>query len=214
MLSLIVALDHDGVIGVDGRLPWRLPSDLQRFRKLTMDKTVIMGRKTWDSLPTRPLPRRNNIVISRNRALCLENAEVFNNAESVLQSIDGRGEDEAMVIGGRDVFRLFWSQVGKIYCTIVEAPARGLSGHGLVVFPCVRDIIRNRDQTWRCIADDADDGGFRKRGDHDQYKTRYMTYERVQFSALQGSRFVRVRVMGVPGRAAATRPESPRNRKS
>ena len=78
VLTLIAAIARNGVIGIDNRLPWRLPADLQHFKSLTLGHTVIMGRKTWESLPEkiRPLPGRRNIVVTRDGGYCAEGATV------------------------------------------------------------------------------------------------------------------------------------------
>ena len=76
MLGMIVACDRNGAIGKDGDLPWRQSTDLQHFKKITMGSNLIMGRKTWDSLPFKPLPNRRNIVLTSTK---IPNVEVYNN---------------------------------------------------------------------------------------------------------------------------------------
>ena len=75
-IAFYVAVSRNGVIGYRGGLPWRLPSDLKRFRSMTMGKPIIMGRKTWESLPHKPLPGRENIVITRQRGYRTDGAHV------------------------------------------------------------------------------------------------------------------------------------------
>ena len=70
--GIIVAMTEDGVIGLGGTLPWHYSADLKRFKRVTLNSTIIMGRKTWDSLPIQPLPERQNIVITRNKSLEVE----------------------------------------------------------------------------------------------------------------------------------------------
>ena len=84
MISFVVAVAQNGVIGRDNGLPWRLSSDLKRFKAVTMGKPIIMGRKTWDSLG-RPLPGRLNIVVSRQTDLVLEGAEVFPSLDAAVE---------------------------------------------------------------------------------------------------------------------------------
>ena len=100
-ISLVVAAAENGVIGHRGALPWRLPEDLKRFKSLTMGKPVIMGRKTWDSLPKKPLPGRTNIVVTRNLDCRAEGALV---AHSFADAIAQANADEIMVIGGEAIF--------------------------------------------------------------------------------------------------------------
>ena len=74
-VTLILAAAENGVIGKDGAIPWHISDDLKRFKALTMDKTIVMGRKTWDSLPRKPLPGRRNIVVTRDEHWRAEGAE-------------------------------------------------------------------------------------------------------------------------------------------
>jgi dihydrofolate reductase len=100
-ISLVVAVAENGVIGQRGTLPWRLPEDLKRFKALTMGKPVIMGRKTWDSLPRKPLPGRKNIVVTRNPQFGAEGAIVANSFSDAVAKADA---DEIAVIGGEAIF--------------------------------------------------------------------------------------------------------------
>lgn len=102
-LTLIVARAENGVIGRDGGLPWRLPADLKRFKALTMGGVMIMGRKTFDSLPG-SLPGRRHVVITRDRSWSAAGAEV---AHSVEQALEIAGGDPLFVIGGAEIFALF-----------------------------------------------------------------------------------------------------------
>ena len=103
-LTLVVAVAENGVIGNKGALPWRLPEDLKRFKALTLGKPCIMGRKTWDSLPRKPLPGRANIVVTRDHAFRAAGAEIAHSFEDAL-GIAARGTpDEIMIIGGAAIF--------------------------------------------------------------------------------------------------------------
>jgi dihydrofolate reductase len=129
-----VARAANGVIGRDGTLPWRLKSDMALFRALTLGKPVIMGRRTWDSLPRRPLPGRFNIVLSRDGTFAPAGALVCEDfSEAVEIARDHAREDEveeACVIGGAALFELALPRARRIYLTEVEA-----SPEGDVVFP-------------------------------------------------------------------------------
>jgi dihydrofolate reductase len=124
-----LARARNGVIGRDGRLPWRLSSDLRRFKALTLGKPVIMGRKTWESLPNRPLPGRLNIVLSRRAATELGGAVVCDDfAEAVeiaREQAAEDGADEVCVIGGADLFALALPRAKRIYLTEVEGEPSG-----------------------------------------------------------------------------------------
>ncbi len=133
-LCLIVARGRNGVIGVDGELPWRLPDDLRAFKRLTADAPLIMGRKTWDSLPRKPLPGRANIVVSRNPAFPAPGARVHASPDVAFAAARARaavsGGAEVFVIGGAALYAAALPLADRLYITEVDAaPA------GDVVFP-------------------------------------------------------------------------------
>ncbi len=99
-ITIIVAKSNNGIIGKDGDLPWRLPEDLKRFKRLTTGNIVVMGRKTYDSIG-RPLPNRKNIVISRNMSLKIEGVEVESDLINVLKR---NREENVYVIGGGQIY--------------------------------------------------------------------------------------------------------------
>ncbi len=103
-IAFVLAISRNRVIGANGTLPWRMPSDLKRFKALTMGKPVIMGRKTWESLPRKPLPGRPNIVITRQAAYDAPGAIVVRTVAEALQQAAARTADEAAVIGGAEIF--------------------------------------------------------------------------------------------------------------
>jgi dihydrofolate reductase len=127
-IALVVAVAENGVIGRDGQLPWRLPSDLRRFRKLTLGKPVVMGRKTYDSIG-KPLDGRDNIVVTRRADLGLGGILVAHSVEQALalgrELADRRGVDEVMVIGGEEIFRTALTRADRIYLTLVHATPPG-----------------------------------------------------------------------------------------
>lgn len=128
-LAFIVAVARNGVIGRDGVLPWRLSSDLKLFRKLTMGKPVVMGRRTWQSLFRQPLDGRDNIIITQNAGFEAPGAHVVGDAKSAValgaDFARERGAAEIMVIGGAQVYRALWDEVARIYWTQVEADVEG-----------------------------------------------------------------------------------------
>lgn len=109
------------MIGVDGRLPWRLPADLKRFKAQTMGKPMIMGRKTFDSFPS-PLPGRRHIVLTRDAAWRREGAEVVTSVEDALVLA---GEGDIAVIGGAEIFALFLPLAERIELTEVHLSPKG-----------------------------------------------------------------------------------------
>lgn len=121
MLTLIAAIAKNGVIGINNRLPFRLPEDLKRFKALTMDHPIIMGRKTWESLP-RALPGRHNIVITRQRDFAAVGATVVASLDAALALI---GDQSAFVIGGAEIYALALSQATCLELTEVAADIAG-----------------------------------------------------------------------------------------
>lgn len=113
MLSMIFACDEEGAIGKDGDLPWRQSSDLQFFKRTTLNKTVVMGRKTWDSLG-RALPKRRNIVMTRSGL----NADVETMSFDEVMAL--ANEEEVVVIGGGEIYALFLPHAKEIHRTIVH----------------------------------------------------------------------------------------------
>ncbi len=124
IIALVVAIAANGAIGRGGDLPWRLSSDLRYFRQVTMGKPVIMGRRTFKSLP-RVLDGRLNIVLSRDLGFVADGAVMAHSLEDALDvaraSAARTGAEEIMVIGGEDVFRAVLPQAGRIYLTEVHA---------------------------------------------------------------------------------------------
>ena len=120
-VSLIVAMDQNRLIGRQGQLPWRLPNDLKHFKALTLGKTVLMGRKTWESLG-RPLPQRQNWVLTRDAAFKAEGARVFATLEDALRE---HASGELMVIGGAELYRQTLPLAQTIYLTEVQTQLQG-----------------------------------------------------------------------------------------
>jgi len=130
-ISIIVAASANNVIGKDGGLPWRLPEDLKRFKQITMGKPMIMGRATWDSIG-RPLPGRQNIVLTRQPGFFAEGCDVANSPEVALRMAGD--VDEIMIIGGGGIYRTFLPITNRIYFTRIDAELDGDTS-----FPELRD---------------------------------------------------------------------------
>ena len=124
-----MARSRNGVIGKDGDLPWRLKSDLAIFKQITLFKPVIMGRKTWDSLPKKPLPGRLNVVLSRDGSLEPDGALVCETLGEALQIAREQaaedGAEEVCVIGGAAVFAEAMPKARRLYLTEVDAVVEG-----------------------------------------------------------------------------------------
>lgn len=123
-LALVVAAADNDVIGVHNTLPWRLPEDLKRFKALTMGKPIIMGRKTFDSIG-KPLPGRTNIVVTRQPQLQLEGCVVVASVADALRRAAELHADEALIIGGAQIYREVLPQAHRIYLTRVHAHVDG-----------------------------------------------------------------------------------------
>lgn len=121
-ISLIAALDRNGVIGDGGNIPWRLPADLKYFKRVTMGKPLIMGRKTHESIG-RPLPGRKNIVLTHQRDYEAPGCTVVHSIEEALAAADDA--EEVMVAGGGSVYRQLLSYANRLYLTFVETTVEG-----------------------------------------------------------------------------------------
>jgi dihydrofolate reductase len=120
-IGLVVAVARNGVIGRANSLPWRLPNDLAHFKRLTLGRPIVMGRRTWDSLG-RPLPGRRNVVLTRDRSFGAEGAEVVHDLEGAYALADSAG---LLVIGGGELYRLCLPLAETLHLTTVEADVDG-----------------------------------------------------------------------------------------
>jgi dihydrofolate reductase len=123
IVALVYAQSRNGVIGNAGGLPWHIPSDLKRFKETTLGKPIIMGRKTWDSLPRKPLPGRQNIVITRQTNWAAAGAEAA--ADSGMALALAGDVPEVCVIGGGEIYHLFMPLADRIYLTEVNLTVAG-----------------------------------------------------------------------------------------
>jgi dihydrofolate reductase len=122
LVSLIVAMAQNGVIGRDNGLPWRLPQDLKRFKAFTLGKPILMGRKTFESIG-RPLPGRLNLVLTRDRSFGADGVTVVHSVEAALTHAGA--SDELVAIGGAEIYRLVLPFARRIYLTHVHADVPG-----------------------------------------------------------------------------------------
>ena len=127
-ISAIVAVARNGVIGSDNDLPWHLPEDLQYFKDMTLGKPIIMGRKTFDSVG-KPLPKRRNIVVTRNQELRIDGADVVTTLDEAVaiakEYCRTTGQDEIMVVGGEGVYTMALPILDRIYLTDIDASPDG-----------------------------------------------------------------------------------------
>ena len=128
IVTFVVAVSENGVIGRQGQLPWRMPSDLKRFRQVTLGKPVVMGRKTYESIG-KPLDKRDNIVVTRQPGYAAPGMHVVPSVEAAISLgrdlAAKRGVDEVAIIGGAEIFRSAMPFVQRVYLTIVHASPEG-----------------------------------------------------------------------------------------
>ncbi|ATY76533.1 type 3 dihydrofolate reductase [Aeromonas sp. 82P] len=123
-ISMIAAMAHDRVIGKDNQMPWHLPADLAHFKRVTLGKPVLMGRKTFESIG-RPLPGRRNLVISRNPDYQAEGIEVVGSVEAALALLAGSSVEELMVIGGGHLYAEMLPSADCLYLTRIDLAVEG-----------------------------------------------------------------------------------------
>ena len=119
MINLIFAVSKNNIIGKNNKLPWHIPDDLKRFKDLTINDVVVMGRNTWESLPNncRPLPNRINVVLSSNKELKLSGAIVFNSVNDIMEHYD---DQTVWIIGGTNVLQEFLPFADNLYITRIN----------------------------------------------------------------------------------------------
>ncbi|EOS57227.1 dihydrofolate reductase [Paenibacillus barengoltzii] len=159
MITLIWAMSRNGVIGRDNQLPWRLPADLKFFKANTTGKTIVMGRKTWESMGSKPLPNRHSVVLTGDPSFTAEGADIVHSVEEALTYTD-RGE--LMVIGGAGVFQHFLPLADRLIVTLIDEDIEGD-----VFFP---------DFSWEDFELVHEEQGVRD--EKNPYDYRFLTYER------------------------------------
>lgn len=122
LLSIIVAMDKNRVIGKDNDLPWRLSADLQHFKKITMGKPIVMGRKTYDSIG-RPLPGRENIILTRDSSFKAEGCTIMHSLDEIFEYCED--QEEIMIMGGATLYEVTLKLANKLYITEVHAEVEG-----------------------------------------------------------------------------------------
>jgi len=124
LLSIIVAVSENGIIGLDNQLIWRLPDDLKRFKKLTLGHPMIMGRKTFESIG-KPLPGRQSIIITRDEDFSFEGTIVVHSVQEAIEVAKKIETEEAFIIGGGDIYRQVQGNCDRLYITEVHTQTQG-----------------------------------------------------------------------------------------
>lgn len=161
-LSIIAALSTNNVIGRDNAVPWRLSTDLKRFKALTMGHHLIMGRKTYESVG-RPLPGRVNVVITRREDFAAEGVTVVHSLEEAIRLAAAAGEGEAFIAGGAEIYQQSMHRADRMYLTRVHAEVEGDT-----LFPDFDDVSE-----WRLVDAEHFDAD-----EKNEYPFSFLTYER------------------------------------
>ncbi len=122
-ISMIAAMNDERVIGIENRLPWKLPNDMKWFRQQTMGKPIVMGRKTFESFGAKPLPGRKNIIITRGENYQAEGCDVVHSIDEALQAAGD--VDEVMIIGGASFYEQMLPRADRLYLTLVHTKVEG-----------------------------------------------------------------------------------------
>ena len=163
---IIVAVSRNGVIGRDGNMPWRLSTDLKRFKALSMGKPLVMGRKTFESVGSRPLPGRPHVIVSRNAVIDLPGVETASTVDEALTRAKvlarETGADAICIAGGGEIYRQTIARADELHVTHVETDLDG-DTHFPDIDPALFELVEE-------IAVPA--------GEKDNYPTRYAIYRR------------------------------------
>ena len=166
IISAIVAVSKNGVIGKGNDIPWYLPADLKYFKRTTLHHHVLMGRKTFQSMG-RPLPKRTNVVITRDPFFIASNVIVVRSLEEALEVARNNGETEAFVIGGGQIYELSMSLLDRIYYTEVDLEVED----GEIFFPKLQE------EEWKLVSEEPHQADEKNEWDYT-----YKVYERLRGS--------------------------------
>ncbi len=161
-VTLVVGVAENGVIGRAGDMPWRLSTELKRFKATTMGKPVVMGRKTWESFPRRPLPGRHNIIVTRNPAYAADGASVAPSLDAALALARAEAAGEVCIIGGGEIYALAMPLADRLDVTHILGEIDGDTR-----FPAIDPTI------WRAVSSQDFPAG-----EKDSHATRHVVYER------------------------------------
>lgn len=182
MLNMILAMSDDGLIGINNELPWHLPQDLKRFKELTLNQTVIMGKNTYLSLvpyfiDKEILPNRHKIIISSNKISSQPNIKCINNIGELKEYIDS--EQEYWLIGGTSLFNQLFSHVNKIFITKVHIPLNTLKEQYLRKHNCLHNQSHKKyhENIFHILELDLSQFKITKQEDYDKFS--FINYERV-----------------------------------
>ena len=136
-VHIIWAQDKNGGIGKNGKLPWNIPEDLQNFKKITLGSTILMGRKTWDSLPFKPLPNRRNIILSSNN---IPNIECYSSIENCFKILNQDNRKKLFISGGSMVYLKTIDIANELHITLVKESTKNIDTY----FPIEFSILKQK----------------------------------------------------------------------
>lgn len=166
LVSAIVAMSKNKVIGVNNQIPWYLPSDLKYFKRKTMDHHIIMGRKCFESIG-KPLPKRTNIIMTRNPFYVVSGGLVVHDIEDALTIAYDNKEEEVFIVGGADIYNLAWNYLDKLYITQVDTVVEFKENDDVIYF---KDFDLNN---WSLISKED-----KKANEKNPFDFSYEVYER------------------------------------
>ena len=136
-IHIIWAQEKNGGIGKNGKLPWNIPEDLQNFKKITLGSTILMGRKTWDSLPFKPLPDRRNIILSTNN---IPNIECYSSIKNCIKTLNQDNIKKLFIIGGSMVYSKTIDIADELHITLVKKKTKNIDTY----FPIKFSVLRQK----------------------------------------------------------------------
>ncbi len=166
-VSAIVAMDKNNVIGVNNGIPWYLPADFRYFKRKTIEHHIVMGRKCFDSIG-KPLPKRTNIILTRNLFFIATGCLVYHYLEEALSFAHDNNEEECFIIGGTEIYKLAWPYLDKLYITEVDTEVSFTKEDHVVYFPDVEE------GQWQEVSSDP-----RKADEKNEFNFTFKVYERI-----------------------------------
>ena len=142
-IHLIWAQDQNGGIGKNGKLPWHIPEDLKNFKKLTHNSTIVMGRKTWASLPRKPLLDRRNVVLSSNH---ITDVESYKSVGQCIQTLYKDNVKNIFVIGGAQIYRHFIHRSDELHITLINIKTEGIDTYFPISIPIIKNKFNKMDE--------------------------------------------------------------------
>ena len=142
-IHLIWVQDQNGGIGKNSNVPWHIPEDLKNFKKLTLNSTIVMGRKTWASLPIKPLPKRRNVVLSSNT---IADVESYSSVEECIETLYKDDVKKLFVIGGAQIYKQFIHRSDELHITLVGVEAQGIDTYFPISMAKIKSMFTKEEE--------------------------------------------------------------------